>query len=152
MSSDEMLGVYQRHRAAEEARDFPTVMETLTADCFLEHVSLGLRSVGRDDATRAYEELFSAFPDLEPIPGGIAFGDDVLIAFGDLHGTMQGPWFGLEPTGRAFTIPLVNIVPFRDGLMHGERIFYDAAMLCDQAGLDVHELRAAAARAGQTHP
>jgi hypothetical protein len=27
------------------------------------------------------------------------------------------------------------------------RLFYDATMLCHQAGLDVHELRAAAARA-----
>jgi hypothetical protein len=147
MTPDEMLTIYQRHRAAEEARDFPAVMQTLTPDCFLEHVSLGLRSEGRNDATRAYEELFGAFPDLGPIPGGIAFGDDVLVAFGQLHGTMSGPWLSLEPTGREFTIPLVNIVPFKDGLMHGERLFYDAAMLCEQAGLDVHELRAAASRA-----
>ena len=62
MPSDEMLVVYQRHRAAEEARDLPTVMETLTTDCFLEHVSLGLRSVGRDDATRAYEDRSPRFP------------------------------------------------------------------------------------------
>jgi hypothetical protein len=144
MSPDEMLAVYQRHRAAEEARDLPAVMQTLTEECFLEHVALGIRSVGRDDATRAYEELFGAFPDLGPIPGGIAFGDDILIAFGELQGTMKGPWLGLEATGRSFTIPLVNMVPFRGGLMHGERIFYDAAMLCEQAGLDVHELRAAA--------
>lgn len=147
MTPDEMLAVYQRHRAAEEERDFPTVMQTLTPDCFLEHVSLGLRSEGRDDATGAYEELFGAFPDLGPIPGGIAYGDDVLVAFGELHGTMNGPWLSLAPTGREFTIPLVNIVPFKDGLMHGERLFYDAAMLCEQAGLNVHDLRAAAARA-----
>jgi hypothetical protein len=29
-------------------------MQTLMPDCFLEHVSLGLRSEGKDDATRAY--------------------------------------------------------------------------------------------------
>jgi hypothetical protein len=147
MTPDEMLLVYQRHRAAEDARDFPAVMQTLTPDCFLEHVSLDLRSDGRQDATRAYEELFRAFPDLGPVPGGIAFGDDVLVAFGELHGTMKGAWLSLEPTGQEFTVPLVNIVPFKDGLMHGERLFYDAAMFCHQAGLDVHELRAAAARA-----
>jgi hypothetical protein len=145
MTPDEMLAVYQRHRAAEEARDYPAVMETLTDDCFLEHVSLALRSEGKSDATRGYEELFGAFPDLGPIPGGIAYGDDVLVAFGELHGTMQGPWLGLAPTGREFTIPLVNIVPFRDGLMAGERLLYDAATLCDQAGLDVMALREAAA-------
>jgi hypothetical protein len=36
--------------------------------------------------------------------------------------------------------------PFKDGLMHGERILYDAAMFTEQVGLDVHELRAAASR------
>ena len=56
----------------------------------LEQVSLGLRSDGKDDATRAYEEWFGAVPDLGPIPEGIAFGDDVLVAYGQLHGTMKG--------------------------------------------------------------
>jgi len=82
MTPDQMLAVYQRHRAAEDGRDFAAVMQTLAPDCFLEQVSLGLRSDGKDDATRAYEEWFGAFPDLGPIPEGIAFGDDVLVAHG----------------------------------------------------------------------
>jgi predicted ester cyclase len=106
-----------------------------------------LRSGGKDDATRAYEEWFGAFPDLGPIPEGSAFGDDVLVAYGRLHGTMKGSWLGLAPTGREFRVPLVNIVSFKDGLMHGERIFYDAAGFSEQVGLDVHELRAGASRA-----
>jgi steroid delta-isomerase-like uncharacterized protein len=146
MTPDEMLAVHRDHRAAEDRHDFKAVMATLTPDCFLEQVSLGLRSDGKDDATRAYEEWFRAFPDLGPIPEGIAFGDDVLVAYGQLHGTMTGPWLGLAATGREFTVPLVNIVPFKDGLMHGERIFYDAATFSEHVGLDVHELRAAASR------
>ena len=146
MTTDEMLAVYRKHRAAEDERDFVAVMQTLATDCFLEHVSLGLRSEGKDDATRAYEELFGAFPDLGPIPEGIAFGDDVLVAYGQLHGTMTEKWLGLAPTGRSFTVPLVNIVPFKDGVMHGERLFYDTAMFAEQAGLDLHELRAAASQ------
>jgi steroid delta-isomerase-like uncharacterized protein len=141
-----MLALYREHRAAEDRRDFAAVLTTLTPDCFLEHVSLGLRNVGKEDARRAYEEWFGAFPDLGPIPEGIAFGEDVLVAYGQLHGTMQQAWLGLAPSGRAFTVPLVNIVPFQDGLMRGERIFYDAASYADQLGIDLAELRAAAAR------
>jgi predicted ester cyclase len=144
MTPDEMLTVYRQHRAVEDAHDFPAVLKTLTPDCFLEQVSLGLRSVGRAEAERAYEDWFGAFPDLGPIPEGLAFGDDVLVAYGQLHGTMSGPWLGLEPTGKSFTVPLVNIVPFKDGLMHGERIFYDAVMFSDQVGLDVRRLLEAA--------
>lgn len=147
MTPDEMLAVYQRHRSAEDRHDFPAVMSTLAPDCFLEQVALGLRSEGKQDATRAYEEWFGAFPDLGPIPEGIAFGNDVLIAYGQLHGTMKGPWLDLAPTGREFTVPLVNIVPFKDGLMRGERLFYDAVMFSEQVGLDVNKLRAAASHA-----
>jgi hypothetical protein len=110
-------------------------------------VSLKLRSDGKADATRAYEEWFGAFPDLGPIPEGIAYGDDVLVAFGQLHGTMRASWLGLAPTGREYTIPIVNIVPFHDGLMRGERIYYDAATFCEQCGLDLAKLRDAAASA-----
>ena len=76
MTPDEMLAVYRRHRAAEDARDFPEVMQTMTPHCFLEQVSLGRRE-GKADATRTYEEWFGAFPDLGPIPEGIAFSDNV---------------------------------------------------------------------------
>jgi SnoaL-like polyketide cyclase len=147
MTPDEMLVVYREHRAAEDRHDFSAVMATLAPDCFLEQVSLGLSSEGKEDATTAYEQWFGAFLDLGPIPGGIAFGDDVLVAYGQLHGTMLGPWLGFAPTGREFTVSLVNIVPFKDGLIHGERIFYDPASFSEQVGLDVHELRAAASRA-----
>jgi hypothetical protein len=145
MTPDEMLVVYCEHRAAEDRHDFSAVMATLAPDCFLEQVSLGLSSEGKEDATTAYEQWFGAVPDLGPRRD--AFGDDVLVAYGQLHGTMLGPWLGFAPTGREFTVSLVNIVPFKDGLMHGERIFYDAASFSEQVGLDVHELRAAASRA-----
>jgi steroid delta-isomerase-like uncharacterized protein len=147
MTADEMLAVQREHLAAEGRHDFEAVMATLTPDCFLEQVSLGLRSDDEDDVTRAYEEWFGAFPDLGPILEGIAFGDDVLVAYGQLHGTMKGSWLGLAATGREFTVPAVNVVRFKDGLMHGERLLYDAATFAEQVGLDVHELRAAASRA-----
>jgi hypothetical protein len=76
----------------------------------------------------------------------------VLVAVGELHGTMKGPWLSLEPTGREFTIPLVNIVPFKDGLMRGERLFYDAATFCDALGLDLDALRSAARVSGRRGP
>src|SRR3954451_13941859 len=97
MTPDEMLTIYREHRAAEDRRDFVAVLETLAPDCFLEQVSLGLRSEGPENATRAYEEWFGAFPDLGPIPEGVAFGDGVLVAYGQLHGTMKSQWLPPPP-------------------------------------------------------
>jgi hypothetical protein len=41
-------------------------------------------------------------------------------------------------------VPFTNIVPFKDGLMAGETIYFDLATLCEQAGLSLDEVRAAA--------
>jgi hypothetical protein len=43
-------------------------------------------------------------------------------------------------------VPFANVVPFRDGLMAGEIIYFDLATLCEQAGMPVEAVRAAAAR------
>ena len=34
---------------------------------------------------------------------------------------------------------------FKDGLMHGETIYFDLATLCEQAGVPLESIRAAAA-------
>jgi hypothetical protein len=54
---------------------------------------------------------------------------------------------GAQPTGESSPSRSSTVVPFKPGLMRGERLFYDAAMIYERAGLDVHELRAAASRA-----
>jgi hypothetical protein len=41
-------------------------------------------------------------------------------------------------------VPFTNVAPFKDGLMAGGSIYFDLATLCEQAGLDVIEIRAAA--------
>ena len=47
-----------------------------------------------------------------------------------VHGTLQGPWLGLEPTGRIFTCAFSNVVPFVGGKMQGEKILFDILGLC----------------------
>jgi SnoaL-like polyketide cyclase len=82
----------------------------------------------------AYEmQFFSAFPDLAPEDEGMAYADDAIAVWGTLRGTSRGEWLGVPPGGGAFTVPFANIVPFRDGLMAGEIIYFDLATLCEQA-------------------
>lgn len=35
--------------------------------------------------------------------------------------------------GGTFALPFANVVPFADGLMADERVYFDSAMLCEQA-------------------
>jgi predicted ester cyclase len=95
---------------------------------------------------RAYEaQFFTAFPDLAPEDEGMAFGDDVVVVWGTLRGTSRGEWLGVAPGGGAFAVPFANVVPFRDGLMEGEAIYFDLATLCEQAQVPLERVRSAAA-------
>jgi steroid delta-isomerase-like uncharacterized protein len=141
-----MKRLYLEHREVEQARDLDAVVATFDDDCFLENVALGSRVEGRADVRRSYEALFTAFPDLAPDSEAEAFGDDVFVTWGTVHGTMGGPWLGIPPTGKSFRCPFVNVVQFRNGKMQGERLYFDLPALCAGAGIDVRELVGAAAK------
>jgi hypothetical protein len=99
------------------------------------------------DAVRAAYEQHTAFPDLAPDDEGIAYNDedDFVVVWGTLRGTSTGEWLGVPPGGGRFSVPFANVVPFRQGLMTGEQIYFDLATLCEQAGIPLSEVRAAAA-------
>jgi SnoaL-like polyketide cyclase len=146
---EEMKRLYLEHREVEEARDLDAVVATFDEDCFLENVALKSRASGRAEVRRSYEALFGAFPDLSPTSSGEAYGEDVFVTWGTVHGTMDGPWLGIAPTHREFTCAFVNIVPFRNGRMKGEPLFFDLPAMCRGIGLAVDDVvgRAAPARA-----
>jgi steroid delta-isomerase-like uncharacterized protein len=150
MTPEEMKKAYDEHREVEEARDLDAVVATFADDCFLENVVLGTRAEGREAVHKSYEALFTAFPDLSPISEGFAYGDEVFVTWGTVTGTFDGPWLGIPPTGKPFTCSFSNVVPFVDGKMRGERLFFDIAGLCAQVGISSKDVlsAAAAARAG----
>jgi hypothetical protein len=61
-----------------------------------------------------------------------------------MRGTSGGHWLGIPPGGGSFVVPFANVAPFKDGRMAGESIYFDLATLCEQAGVGVDEIRAAA--------
>jgi hypothetical protein len=85
-----------------------------------------------------------------PVPTSVgeAYGEDVFVTWGTVHGTMDGTWLGIGPTHSSFTCAFVNVVPFRNGKMQGEQLFFDLPALCRGAGVSIDEVlkRAAAAR------
>jgi hypothetical protein len=142
-----MLRLFEAHREAEAARDIDAILETFVPECFLETLPLGLRSEGRDAVRAAYEaQFFTAFPDLAPEDEGMAVGTNVIAVWGTLRGTSRGEWLGVPPGGGTFAVPFANVVPFDQGLMIGEKIYFDLATLCEQARISLDDVRAAAAR------
>jgi steroid delta-isomerase-like uncharacterized protein len=145
MDPKAMSELFHTHREAERRRDYDAVIETFAVDCYLETIALGSRSEGREACRAAYVAYFTAFPDLAPEDLGEAHGDGVLISWGFLNGTSQGGWLGVPPGGGAFRVPFTNVTTFDDTHMLGESIYFDLATLCEQAGVSLEAIRAAAA-------
>src|SRR6266540_67220 len=93
-----------------------------------------------NDGSRRDDRAVQASP-RRPGPGG---REDVLVAWGVLAGTSGGEWLGVPPTGGTFAVQFANVSTFRDGRMAGESIYFDVATLCEQAGLPLGDVRAAA--------
>jgi predicted ester cyclase len=45
-----------------------------------------------------------------------------------------GVFMGIEPTGRSIEVPVILIAELRDGLLGGERIYWDRATVLEQLG------------------
>ena len=61
---EEIRELWKRHSIAEDQRDLPGLISTLTDDCVYELVQTGHRWEGHEGAARFYGELLSAFPDI----------------------------------------------------------------------------------------
>jgi hypothetical protein len=141
-----MARLFQVHREAEARRDYDAVLDTFTEDCYLETVPLGLRSEGRAappaPPTSATSPRSPTWLRMTREPRS---GDDVMVTWGHLAGTSGRAWLGVPPTGGHFRVHFTNVTTFADGRMAGESIYFDAADLCEQAGIALESIRAAAA-------
>jgi steroid delta-isomerase-like uncharacterized protein len=145
MTPNDMKEVHDRHVAAENRRDLEEALATYVDDCFYEVVALGARVDGKDAVRAVYTDTMTGLPDGRLEIEGEVFGEDKLIAWGTFMATAGGRFLGQEPTGKAVAFPMIVINSFRDGLMEGERIYFDLATVCEQAGYDIAKVREATA-------
>ena len=116
---------------AEDRRDIDALIATLTPDCVYEIVGSGLRWEGHAGARQFYTQLFAAFPDNVFRLTDIVIGPQGVFEAALLTATHQGPFAGLEPSGRLVRLPVAIHFPWVPGagLFAGERIFLDRTAL-----------------------
>jgi len=81
--------LYKAHSVAEDARDVPGLLRTLTSDCVYEIAHTGHRWTGHTGAARFYSELLGAFPDITFNLRHIVIGPQGVWEEADVHGTWQ---------------------------------------------------------------
>lgn len=126
--------VLKRHVAAETVHDMQGTLATLTEDCAFEDVPLGVTHRGREGARAFYERWWSAFGIAPSRSRRYVPDPATLIVETHFVGRHVGAWDGVAPTGRSIDLPVAIVVTFADGLMSGERFYYDRVSLIKQLG------------------
>lgn len=121
--------VLQTHVSAETAFDMEETLATLTEDCLFEDVPSGRTYCGREAVSTYYRQWWEAFGNVPSGSRRYVPSGDCLIVETRFVGMHRGPYRGAAPTGRPIDLPVAIFVSFRDGLMSGERFYYDETTL-----------------------
>ena len=101
---DEIRELWKTHSIAEDNRDLPGLISTLTEDCVYEVRGLeGARWEGHEGAARFYGELLTAFPDIHFDLTSIVIGPQGVCEEAEVTATHAARWLQFEPTGERLT-------------------------------------------------
>lgn len=123
--------LWVRHSIAEDRRDIPGLLATLTETAEYEIVPTGQVWQGLDGVRRFYTELFAAFPDNRFALTEIVIGPQGVFEGARLTGTNLGPWAGVEPSGMPVDLEVLILFPWDPAARRftGERIWFDRGAL-----------------------
>lgn len=141
MDSEKMFELAQALAAAKSRQDVPAALKLLHQDMLLENPAFGTKARGLAENERALTRFFTSFPDYSVGLQGHASRDGVLICWGTVRMTMTGDRFGVVPNGKRAELPVFIQFAFRDGLISGERFFFDLSQLCAQSGVSTDAVR-----------
>jgi predicted ester cyclase len=125
---DEIRELWKRHSIAEDERDLPGLISTLTEECVYELAQTGHRWEGHEGAARFYTQLLTAFPDIKFELTNIVIGPQGVCEEADVTGTHEAEWLGQPPSGERVEFKVVIFFPWNPEkrLFDGERVYFDA--------------------------
>jgi predicted ester cyclase len=122
---DAIRKLWKRHSIAEDNRDLPGLLSTLTEDCVYELVQTGHRWEGHEGAARFYAGLLGGFPDIDFQLRNIVIGPQGVCEEADVTGTFEDEWLGVRPTGERLAWQVTIFFPWdrEQRLFTGERVY-----------------------------
>jgi hypothetical protein len=126
---EEIRGLWKRHSIAEDERDLPGLISTLTEDCVYELARTEHVWRGHEGAARFYTELLTAFPDIDFSLRNIVIGPQGVCEEADVTATHERDWLDQPATGGPVSFKVVIFFPWNPKARRfaGERVFVDSS-------------------------
>lgn len=111
------------------------------AEDVVEHGTFGQESHSREERKEQMQQLLLAFPDFEAeVLDIVAEGDTVAMRV-RLSGTHEGPFAGVEPTGKSFEVQNMVFTRIEDGKIVERWVQPDTLAMVTQLGIDPAQMR-----------
>ena len=114
-SSEAAKAVVRRNTDEVQSRGNFEVFEELFADDFIDHTPQPGRTPDKDGARELYRTLRGAFPDFHAVIHWQLADGDRVTTYKTYHGTHEGAFLGVVPTGRQIQFETVDVMQVRDG-------------------------------------
>lgn len=117
-----------KHSIAEDNRDIPGLMSTLSDNCVYEMPQTGHIWRGHAGATQFYTEMLAAVPDVHFDLTHIVIGPQGVWEEATVTGTHKAKWLNYEPSGQHLSLKTMIFFPWdtQAGKFSGERIYLDS--------------------------
>lgn len=115
------------HSIAEDSRDIPGLMATLTEDCVYTVLNADKSWHGKQGATEFYQHLLTAFPDIHFDLQRIVIGPQGVFEEAHVTGTYESNWLTMPPaTGQHIEFDVTILFPWdsKRKLFTGERVLF----------------------------
>ena len=115
------------HSIAEDSRDIPGLMATLTDDCVYTVVNGGVSWHRKVGATQFYQQLLAAFPDIHFDMQHIVIGPQGVFEEAHVTATYQSQWLDMPPpNGQPIEFDVLILFPWnpKQRLFTGERVYF----------------------------
>ena len=109
---EEIRKEWKIHSIAEDNRDIPGLMSTLTDDCIYELPQTGDAWHGKEGATRFYTQLLTAFPDIKFDLQNIVIGPQGVFEEANVTATHQHDWLNYQATGKKIEFKVIILFPW----------------------------------------
>ncbi|MBA2568286.1 MAG: nuclear transport factor 2 family protein [Actinobacteria bacterium] len=123
----EIRELWKRHSIAEDERDLPGLISTLTSDCVYELPQSAHTWEGHEGAARFYAGLLGAFPDIHFDLTDIVIGPQGVCERARVTGTHLADWLDYPATGEPVEFFVVIFFPWdrEQRLFDGETVYVD---------------------------
>lgn len=146
MTPLDMASTLEGYAQAKNDHDVDAILSFCADNCVYETVATGARARGHEALRVFYSALFEALPDYRGDFDGTAYSADSAVVWGRFGGTTSGQFMGTKVEAeREVEVPVTFVCNFRDGLLVGDRGYFDAATLAEQVGLPRSEVAGAGA-------